>query len=69
LSKKKYIYVDSSQVKNATGKGTKIVFQCDAESITEADHLYQEKFGQDPAKVRYLGVIPPPHSEGYKPPV
>lgn len=36
---------------------TSIVFECEAELITEADKLYQEKFGKDPTKNKNIGCV------------
>jgi hypothetical protein len=33
----------------------KIIFQCDAKDILEADKLYIKKTGRDPAKQKYVG--------------
>ena len=35
--------------------GNNIVFECDAESILDADKLYQEKIGKHPQKQAYVG--------------
>ncbi|MFA5358660.1 MAG: hypothetical protein WC310_02450 [Patescibacteria group bacterium] len=45
---KKFIYRDNSA-------GGKIVFECLAKGILEADRLYQEKTGKNPEKQNYIG--------------
>ena len=45
---KKYIYTDHSA-------GDKVVFECAAKSISDADKMYQEKTGKNPEKLNYVG--------------
>ena len=44
----KYTYRDNSA-------GGKVVFECVAKNILEADKLYQEKTGKNPEKQDYVG--------------
>ena len=44
---KKYVYRDNSA-------GRKIVFECVAEDILEADKMYEEKTGRNPEKQSYV---------------
>lgn len=46
---RKYIYTDHS------GAEDKIVFECVATGIYEADKMYEEKTGKDPRKQNYVG--------------
>jgi len=45
---KKYTYRDNSA-------GGKVVFECDAKDILEADKMYQEKTGENPEKQNDVG--------------
>jgi hypothetical protein len=45
---KTYIYSDKNVQPN------KVVFECQAKSILEADVLYKAALGKDPAKERYI---------------
>lgn len=45
---RKYIYRDNSA-------GGKVVFECVAKDILEADKMYQEKTGKNPEKQNYVG--------------
>ena len=49
---KTYIYRDNSTPEK------KIVFQCKAENILEADLLYKEATGKDVVKQFYIGCEP-----------
>lgn len=55
---KTYIYSDKGQQPN------KVVFQCQADNILEADALYRVTLGKDPAKEKYIAceVIEAPSS-------
>ena len=44
----KYTYRDKSA-------GDKVVFECVAKDILEADKMYQEKTGKNPEKQSYVG--------------
>lgn len=50
--KAKYIYKDNSN----GWKNAPIVFECDAKSVSEADALYEQKFGIKPEKQKHIGV-------------
>jgi hypothetical protein len=45
---RKYTYRDNSA-------GSKVVFECVAKDILEADKMYQEKTGKNPEKQNYVG--------------
>ncbi|MBI2446741.1 MAG: hypothetical protein HYV51_02905 [Parcubacteria group bacterium] len=45
---RKYIYHDNSA-------GGKVVFECVAKDILEADKMYQEKTGKNPEKQNHIG--------------
>ncbi len=48
-NKKKYVYRNNSDNEH------EIIFECEAEDILEADKLYKEKMGNDPAKQNFVG--------------
>ncbi len=51
---KRYIYRDHSK------GGDEIIFECEAQNITEADQLYEAKIGKNPEKQKEVGceVVP-----------
>ena len=44
----KYTYRDNSA-------GGKVIFECIAKNILEADQMYEEKTGKNPEKQNYIG--------------
>lgn len=50
IKKKKYTYIDHNQ-------GDKVVFECEAKDILEADELYKKATGKNPEKQGYVGIV------------
>lgn len=56
-----YTYIDNSKGEWEITPGahaqwvTPTIFQCEAESILEADKLFEEAVGKDPSKMKHVG--------------
>ena len=44
-----FVYVDNSKLERP------VVFECDADNITVADELYEEKIGEKPERQNHIG--------------
>jgi len=51
----KFIYYDHSIIELVHSVEGKIIFECVANNILEADKMYKEVVGKDPDKQNYIG--------------